>query len=354
MRVLILGGTGAMGMYLVQLLSSKGVETVVTSRKDKKSDGNVEYIQGNAHDIVFLNKILEEHWDAIIDFMVYTTTSFKERVNLMLNATTQYFFLSSARVYADSALSITEKSPRLLNISQDQVFLKSDEYSLAKAKQEDLLINSGLKNWTIIRPYITYSENRLQLGVLEKEEWLYRALHGRTIVFSKDIYLKKTTLTYGLDVSERILSLIGKHSAFGEIFHVVSHENKTWQEVLDIYLSQLENYLGYKPNVLLNDLDDFMKFRPHLSQYQVTYDRLFDRVFDNSKITQYIDNDNYSKLDTGLTRCLEEFLKNPHFKDINWKMEAKRDRQTNERTSLNEIQGFKTKIEYLIYRYLLI
>ena len=40
-----------------------------------------------------------------------------------------------------------------------------------------------------------------QLGVLEKELWLYRALNGRTIVFSKDIAEKSTTLTYGYDVA---------------------------------------------------------------------------------------------------------------------------------------------------------
>lgn len=53
--------------------------------------------------------------------------------------------------------------------------LSIDEYAITKAHQENLLINSKNKNWTIIRPYITYSEQRLQLGTFEKEDWLYRA-----------------------------------------------------------------------------------------------------------------------------------------------------------------------------------
>jgi hypothetical protein len=111
--------------------------------------------------------------------MIYTTQSFKERVNFLLDATSQYVFFSSSRVYADSEIPITEDSSRLLDVSQDKKFLSTDEYSLAKARQENILRKSKRKNWTIIRPYITYSENRLQLGILEKEEWLYRALQGR-------------------------------------------------------------------------------------------------------------------------------------------------------------------------------
>ena len=59
---------------------------------------------------------------------------------------------------------ITEESERLLDTSIDQDFLSTDEYSLTKARQEDILQSSKQKNWTIIRPYITYGTSRLQLG----------------------------------------------------------------------------------------------------------------------------------------------------------------------------------------------
>ena len=75
---------------------------------------------------------------------------------------------------------------RLLDVSHDSIYLKTDEYALAKARQEDILRKSGKNNWTIIRPYITYSESRLQLGVLEKEAWLYRALKGFQEMFWKN------------------------------------------------------------------------------------------------------------------------------------------------------------------------
>lgn len=52
---------------------------------------------------------------------------------------------------------------------RDEDYIKTDEYALQKARQENILLGSKYKNWTIIRPYITYNKERLQLGVLEKK-----------------------------------------------------------------------------------------------------------------------------------------------------------------------------------------
>lgn len=71
MKVLVFGGTGAMGTHLVEMLSKSGISTVVTTRKNRPPRNNIKYLQGDAHEISFLHTVLEEHWDAIIDFMVY-------------------------------------------------------------------------------------------------------------------------------------------------------------------------------------------------------------------------------------------------------------------------------------------
>ena len=125
-----------MGNYLTHLLAESGIETVVTSRNIRISEKNIKYVKGNAHDNVFLNSLLEEDWDAIVDFMVYSTSEFKERYNLYLETTSQYIFLSSARVYANSNDPIIETSKRLLDTSDDTDFLSTDEYALSKARQE--------------------------------------------------------------------------------------------------------------------------------------------------------------------------------------------------------------------------
>lgn len=350
MNILILGGTGAMGTHLVQLLNKKEGNVFVTTRSERKCEDGVIYIQGNAKSLDFIKLVLSKRWDAIVDFMVYSTIEFQERAELFLKATNQYFFISSARVYSDKELPVKETTSRLLDVSKDKDFLETDEYSLAKARQENILTESKYKNWTIIRPYITYDKMRLQLGVLEKEEWLYRALHGRTIVFSNDISTRLTTMTYGLDVSRGIVELIGKQIALGEIFHITVGKSRTWNDILSVYLNCLRKVLGYKPKVMLSNLDDFFRCRP--AKYQVVYDRLFNREFDNSKISQYIDTDTFIETSDGLQSCLESFLEKPYFTNINWVEMAKMDRLAGERTAFNEISGIRAKLRYLKYRYL--
>lgn len=349
-NVLVLGGTGAMGTHLVQLLAEHGDRVSVTTRSPRQSSANIEYIQGNAKDDAFLAPLLARQWDAIVDFMVYTTRVFEKRAPKFLAATDQYIFLSSARVYAGSSQPISEESPRLLDSSEDAEFLTTDEYSLAKARQENILRQSGNKNWTVIRPYITYSEQRLQLGVLEKEDWLYRALKGRAIVFSKDIASRLTTLTYGLDVAGAMAVFIGEPRALGETYHITQRDSASWHEVLSMYLAVLEKHLGKRPKVLLLDLHEFSRCKP--AEYQIKYDRLFNRVFNSSKIAEFVDFQEFSPLEQGLTRCLQEFLEKPQFLAIDWCSEAIKDRFSGEVASLKEITHWKQKIKYLLCRFL--
>lgn len=339
-----------MGRHLVDLLSEQNIETVVTSRKPIAPKGSVRYVEGNAQNPHFLASLLGQKWDAIIDFMVYRTTDFKLRLQALLSCTSQYVYLSSARVYAGCSGPITEQSPRFLDASPDTEYLQTDEYALAKARQENMLLNSGRSNWTIIRPYITYAENRLQLGVLEKEEWLYRALQGRTILFSRDISQRYTTMTYGGDVARAIAALIGKNDTLGQVFHVTSDKAILWQDVLYVYLDVLESHLGKRPRVILQDLGTFMHWKR--ATYQIKYDRLYDRTFDNSKIARHLDITSFKEVRAELALCLERFVEKPEFLYINWKTEAIKDRQTGELAAWREIPGFKRKLIYSKNRYM--
>lgn len=354
MKILILGGTGAMGTSLVSILAKRNNSLFITSRREIISQkDNVEYIKGNAHDKNFLIEILSnKYYDAIVDFMVYNTDEFKLRVNLFLEHTAQYIYISSSRVYANENKCITEKSKRLLDVCEDNEYLETDEYALTKARQENLLLKSKKKNWTIIRPYITYNIERLQLGVYEKENWLYRALHGRSIVFNRDIADKFTTLTYGYDVALRIADIIGKEKALGEIMHITTSETKKWKDILNLYLDIIEKKIGKRPKVYW--LDTSINIEKIISnKYQIKYDRLYDRSFDNSKIDKISEcKEEYMPLSKGLKICLEKFIdENRRFLDISWKIQAYMDKAAEENTPLREISTFKAKIKYIICRY---
>ncbi|MEZ9207057.1 NAD-dependent epimerase/dehydratase family protein [Vibrio splendidus] len=348
MNILILGGTGAMGKSIVELLSEKKIEVTVTSRTNKDERTYVKYIKGDAQDLCFLTEVLDKKsWDSVIDFMVYSTETFKERIELLLGSTKQYIFISSARVYEGSDRGLLETSGRLVDTSSDSVFLETDQYPLTKARQEDILLTSKAKNWTIIRPYITYDNERLQLGVFEKEDWLYRALQGKKIVVPEEIMDKKTTMTSGWDVAKGIVSIINKQDAIGQSYHITNNKPIVWRDVLEIYLNTLEGVIGYRPEVTYQKLKEFYKYN---SKYPIEYDRLFDRVFDNTKISKFIDVSEFVEPHNGIRHSTCEFLKGPHFKSINWKAEAFKDKESGDYTSLYKIQGLKNKLRYLVFR----
>lgn len=350
MRILLLGGTGAIGSELTKLLVNDTYDEIgITSRNRTGTSGLIHYYTGDAHDPLFINSILETGWDIIVDFMVYSTPQFIERYQKLLNNCNHYVFISTSRVYANAEGSITETSPRLLDVSTDKDYLATDEYALTKARQEDVLINSKLSNWTIIRPYITYGPNRLQLGVFEKEAWLYRAMKGRTIVFSSDIATKLTTLTSGVDVARGLHAIIGLKDVQSEAFHIATEEAVTWEQVLSIYLDELHNVYG-KVKCELVSLNELRRI--HASKYQVLYDRQYDRVFNSIKIKRYMKDHEFIPLELGLRNSVKEQLLFPRFGQIDWRLEARKDIITGERAAFNELKSAKVMAKYLASRYL--
>jgi dTDP-D-glucose 4,6-dehydratase len=335
---------------LVTLLSNNvNNQIYITSRASHIDKDNIHYIQGNAADSDFLKDVLARRkYDVLVDFVLHKDANLKMLFDFILSHVGQYIYISSARVYAQSNIPITENTPRLLDVSTDQEFLRTNEYALKKAREEDLLLNSGYTNFTIIRPSITYNNKRLQLGVFEKEEWLYRALHGRSIVFSDDVVDKLTTMTWGNDVSNGIYSIIGKEKAKGQIYHITYNDSLPWREVLNIYVDVLKKK-GFQPKVVFTSKSTNFIFPNR--KYQLIYCRYFNRTFDNSKISEFINVDNFYPPQSGLAECLENFLLSPNFQAINWRLEAENDRVCNERASLTEIPTIHDKLVYLIYRY---
>ncbi len=376
-----------MGVPLVRLLQSRGNEVHVTTRQERKAEEGIQgmpgkqpqflggrnpkdeafskgldmafskekdilpirYMTGDAHEAGFIKSVLENGYDAVVDFMVYGSEEFRDRLPLLLGSTGQYLFFSSARVYARSADPLREESPRLLDVCGDRQYLETDEYALAKAREENMLRESCRNNWTIIRPYITYNSRRLQLGVYEKENWLWRALQGRTIVFPRDIAERMTTMTYGPDVAAGVAELIGNPKGLGQIFHITTGEHATWEEILEIYLEVIEERTGVQPKVLMTE--DSVGLGRVWNEAQIRYDRLYDRVFDGTKLARVCRNMEFKDLRSGLRECLNAFLEEPEWFGINWRYEAWADRRAGERTRIGDIVGKRNKLGYVKRRY---
>ncbi len=350
MKILLLGGTGAIGSDLANILSDDNNEVFVTTRRKRKNKDRITYITGNALNDNFIKEVLKESFDIIVDFMMYNNLNlFKNRIEILLEKTGNYIFTSSSRVYADSVDEITEDSPRLLETVNDKKYLKSNDYAILKCKEEDILKNTKKKNYTIIRPYITYNYQKLQLGIYEKEKWLFRALDGRTVVFSKDLLDKETTLSYGYDVAKQIANICYRDSGRGEIYQITTTKAVYWKDILEIYANTFKKVLGREMKIKL--VDNIYETKIVKPDYQYEYDRIFDRKFNSNKLYNLTGIFKEDDVRDSLEKCLTNFLKNPEFLKINWRDEAVKDKICKEKANMKNIKRMKDKIIYIIYRY---
>jgi len=360
MKVLLLGGTGAMGVALAPILINQGYDVYITTRSNRVSNNeHLIYVQGDAHNTTFLKETLRNSFDAVVDFMSYTSNEFQSRVELLLNNTKQYIFLSSSRVYNSTPI-ITEKSPRLLDSINDNDYLKTDEYALAKAREEDLLLKSDRQNWTIIRPYVTYNDNRLQLTILEKDMWLDRAFRGKKILYFDQFSNHEATMTHGHDVAKLMSFIICNSNAYGQIYHVTTDEHHSWKYIFKEYCRDIEEVTGNKPRVVISHSDKDLSNFGRISgrTWQIKYDRLFDRIFDNSKITEQANSDfSFIPMKQGFKTCIGNYYEQCKQDEsacqiLDYKIEGFLDRLTREKEPLSSIAGTKDRIKYFAFRYL--
>lgn len=282
-KALVLGGTGALGVYMVEELLRTGNTVDAVTMDDAVSDNpRLKYLKVDAKDNTVLDELLKNNYDVIIDYMLYfSKEEFGKRYLKLLDSTKHYIFLSTYRIYADSATPITEQSDRLLDVATDPVYLNSNDYSLYKAEQEDMLHASGRKNYTVLRPAITYSKNRFQLTILETSTVVYRMRAGKTLVLPEEAMDKQATMSWAGDAAKMVSALLLNNKAFGEVYTISTSEHHTWREIAEMY----RKIGGLKYiTVNYNDFLDIIAPENIHARQQLTYDRLFNRVVDNSKI----------------------------------------------------------------------
>lgn len=351
-HALLLGGTGAMGIYLQDELVSSGWEVVVTSRRRQHPRPGVSFINGDAKNPTFLRSLTARRYNAVIDFMTWSPQEFQKVLPILLGMSCQYVFLSSYRVFSDAPV-ITETSPRLLESCPDRQYTAGSEYAIAKAREEDLLRTSGSSEWTIVRPAVTYSKGRFQLGTLEAGEWLWRALSGFPVPMAQEVLARECTLSWGRDVARMIAKLLGNSAAYGEDYNVSTSKHQPWGEVLELYRSRL-NFDVRK--VSLKSYERYCCWTDQKLGYcpQLRYDRLVDRVLDNSKVlsaTGMIEAD-IAGIEEGLALEFEYFLRDPSFQGgISAYAQGGLDRACGQPLSLSAVTAFDGGFAHGAYRY---
>lgn len=285
-KALVLGGTGVMGTYLVNELLDMGFSVdAACAHHQISSIENLKYYCGNFSDYHVIREFLYgKHYDVTVDFMTYSTAKFSERFDLLLSSSEQYIFLSSYRVYSDIEIPTKESSPKLLDVTDDIEFLNGDDYSLFKAREENILRNSRFRNWTIVRPSITYSSRRVAFVTLELPLMLRRSKAGKPIYIPQNVWSVQATCTWAGDVARMISKLVHNPAAMCEDFSVCTSEHHTWGEIAAIY----NELLGADIHTV--SMQDYVSFfGGNYSKGMLDYDRCVNRIMDNSKILRITD-----------------------------------------------------------------
>ena len=285
-KVLVLGGTGAMGQHLVPMLVAMGysVDVVYNSFDEMKAESpNVRYIKADAKDMQFIEDILKNSYDGIVDFMIYMSNELVTKLPKFLDNTGHYIYFSTYRIYANEEHPIRETSPRLLDVSTDKLLRLSDDYCIYKAKGEDLLHWTKKQNYTIVRPSITYSLLRYQLVTLEAHDTVGRAMTGRKALLPEQARYVQGTMSWGGDAGKMLSRLLFNEKALTETYTISTAEHHSWGEIAEYY----KDICGLEVEWVDKEyyLQAISPFRNYLQpRWQLEYDRLFDRIMDNSKI----------------------------------------------------------------------
>lgn len=242
-RVLLIAGGGTLGTYTAAELLRLGHSVDVICLEDKMTDNeNLRFFKANAT-LDYLKELFKEnHYDGIVNFIHYP--NYRDYIpyhELLSNNTEHLIFLSSYRIYADKQHPITETAPQLIDvINDDPDFHANEDYALAKSRAERFLADNPYpKNWTVVRPVISFSDRRLDVNTVSGNEVVKAAREKRTV----KLPLEAKALTAGLDWAgnsgKLIANLLFKKECIGEAYTVSSAQNLKWSEVADIYTELL-------------------------------------------------------------------------------------------------------------------
>jgi nucleoside-diphosphate-sugar epimerase len=215
MRILVMGGTRFIGVYLTKLLVAQGHEVVLFNRGKKPApvDG-LQTIVGDRTDADTLkSKLAGESFDAIFDNNGRELSDTQPLVELFGDQVKHFVYVSSAGVYL--------KSDQMPHIEGDAV----DPNSRHKGKfaTEAYLQAQGVP-FTSVRPVYIYGPQNYN----PLEAWFFdRIVRGRPVpIPGNGMHL--TQLGHVQDLAEAMAAVLGNDTAIGQIYNISGEKAVTF------------------------------------------------------------------------------------------------------------------------------
>lgn len=207
MRILIMGGTRFVGVYLTKILVAQGHEVVLFNRGKKPAPvAGIQQIHGDRTDAnVLKEKLAHEEFDAIFDNNGRELSDTQPLAEIFKGRIKHFIYMSSAGVYL--------KTDQLPHIEGDAIDPKSRHKG--KYDTECYLAEQKLP-WTSIRPTYIYGPQNYN----DIEAWFFdRIIRERPIPIPGN-GLHITQLGHCHDLATAMAAILGNEKAIAQIYNV--------------------------------------------------------------------------------------------------------------------------------------
>ena len=280
---LLIAGAGTLGGPAYMELARLGWSVDVISLEEFASVmPRLNFIKADATTESIREFLEGRRYDAIVDFLhVPEAEAQRCRIDLMLDHTDQFVFLSSYRTYTGRDKIITESSEQWIDAPANDRMLEEDDYAIPKARGERHLLSSGRRNWTVVRPVISFSHFRLDLVTVGAYAILHRTAAGKKIPLPVEVRDKHCAVTWGGNTGLQLAHLIGRSDVMGEAFTLGMDEGLTWGDVAAFY----EELAGARFEWI--SAEDYIKIATggsYMDEQMIWTDRNLDRRVNFSKV----------------------------------------------------------------------
>ncbi len=207
MRILIMGGTRFIGVYLTRILVKQGHEVVLFNRGNKPAPvAGVQQIYGDRTDPAQLkDKLAAETFDAIFDNNGRELSDTQPLADLFRDKIQHFVYMSSAGVYL--------KSDQMPHVEGDAVDPRSRHRG--KHETEAYLAEQGLP-FTSVRPTYIYGPQNYN----DLEAWFFdRIVRDRPIpIPGHGLHL--TQLGHVQDLAQAMANVLDNRKAIGQIYNI--------------------------------------------------------------------------------------------------------------------------------------